>query len=188
LFRLAIRTLLKYGKDSRVTARLTREMMKVIKADATSNRGLRNVMDGETEFLQGFEFNKDSTLSTTFPVELTTAIDRVTGQLTVAIPSFIPREDIIAPEGATHFKLVSAGSEIDFENTIYNTTESSSAVLPWDVTPTAVINLANTVTPNSTWPLFLVVGIQFYQQVNGTNYPLKNGAFNPLSLVRVSGV
>jgi hypothetical protein len=32
-------------------------MMKVIKADATSTRGLRNVIDGEAELLQGFDFN-----------------------------------------------------------------------------------------------------------------------------------
>lgn len=188
LFRLAIRGVLKYGKDSRVTSRLLKELMKVIKADSTSTRGMRNVLDGETELLEGFEFNKNGTLSMTFPVEYVPAIDRVTGQLTIAIPSFIPQEDIIAPDGTTHFKIVSAGSEIDFENNTFNTSESSSAVLPLNTVATAVLNLANAVTANSTHPLFLLLGIQFFQQVNGVNYPLKNGAFNALSLVKVSGV
>jgi hypothetical protein len=30
-----------------------------------------------------------------------------------------------------------------------------------------------------------VLGIEFYQEVNGTYYSLKNGAFNALSIVQV---
>lgn len=47
----------------------------------------------------------------------------------------------------------------------------------------------NAVTAASTKPLFLALGVEFYQQINGTMYPLKNGAFNPLSVAKVdSGV
>lgn len=60
--------------------------------------------------------------------------------------------------------------------------------MPWDVTATPVIDLQNAVTPNSTHPLFLALGIEFYQEVNGVKYPLKNGAFNSLALVKVSGL
>jgi hypothetical protein len=35
--------------------------------------------------------------------------------------------------------------------------------------------------------LFLSLGIEFFQEVNGKRYPLKNGAFNALALVEVSG-
>ena len=187
LFRLAIRGLLKNAKDNRVVSRLLKEMMKVIKADATSVRGMRNVMDGETELLQGFEFNRNSVLTQTFPVIYTSTINRATGLLSVSIPSFIPKEDLVVPEGASHFKIVSAGSEIDFEQSTFNTVESTTPVLPWDETPVAAITLDNNVTAGSTQPLFLLLGIQFYQQVNGINYSLKNGAFNPLSLVKVNG-
>ena len=66
---------------------------------------------------------------------------------------------------------------------------SETAILPWDATPTAVINQVNAVTAASTKPLFLALGVEFYQQINGTMYPLKNGAFNPLSVAKVdSGV
>jgi len=36
--------------------------------------------------------------------------------------------------------------------------------------------------------MFLALGIEFFQEVNGSMYSLKNGAFNPLSLVKVSGL
>ena len=65
---------------------------------------------------------------------------------------------------------------------------SETVILPWDGTATTVINQTNAVTANSTKPLFLALGVEFYQEINGQMYPLKNGAFNPLSLVQVSGL
>jgi hypothetical protein len=43
------------------------------------------------------------------------------------------------------------------------------------------------VTPATVNPLFLVVGIEFFQEVNGQMYPLKNGAFNPLAIIKAEG-
>ncbi|PUZ30053.1 hypothetical protein GA0116948_10141 [Chitinophaga costaii] len=63
--RIALAGSIQQVKDSGMTARLTREMMKVLKADVTSTRGQRNVIDGEAELLQGFEFNAASPLATT---------------------------------------------------------------------------------------------------------------------------
>lgn len=186
--RKAVRTLLQNAKDSRVTSRLTTEMMKVVKADTTNPRGMRNVIDGEAELLLGFDFNVNAKLSTTIYAPYTTAIDRVAGSLSITAPSFIPAESIAAPAGTTHFKIVSMGAEVDFEEETFITDNKETGVLPWDSTATAAVNLVNAVTANSTHPLFLLLGIQFFQQVNGVNYPLKNGAFNALSLVKVSGV
>lgn len=187
ILRNSIRALLQNASDSRMVSRLTQEMVKVLQEDVTNTRGLRNVIDGEAELLEGFEFNKNGKLGTTLYAPFTGTIDRVTGTLTVAIPAFVPLNMLAAPGGSTHFKIVSAGSEVDFENETFVVDNQASAVLPWDAAPTAVINLANVVTPASTHPLFLVLGIEFYQEVNGQMYPLKNGAFNALSLVKVNG-
>ena len=108
--------------------------------------------------------------------------------MTVDIPVFTPAVSIAAPIGTTHFKIISGGAEIDFENDSFVADIQEGAVLPWDSTPTAVLNLENSVTPNSASPLFLALGIAFYQEVNGVQYPLKNGAYNALALVMVSGV
>jgi hypothetical protein len=37
-------------------------------------------------------------------------------------------------------------------------------------------------------PVLQVVGVEFYQEVNGQMYPLKNGAFNALSIAQVDTV
>lgn len=161
--------------------------MKVIQADETNPRGERNVIDGESEFLKGFEFNINSKLGTSLIAPFTASINRATGELTINIPSFVPINMIAAAGGTTHFRIVSAGAEIDFENANHVTDVKTTATLPWDNVGTAAINLVNNVTAASTKPLFLVLGIEFYQEVNGSMYTLKNGAYNALALVEVSG-
>ena len=188
MLRTSMRALIQNVADSRMVGRLTQEMVKVLQADMTSVRGKRNVIDGEAELLQGFEFNIGSKLGTTIFAPFTAVIDRVAGTLVVNIPSFIPANMVAGPSGSTHFKLTSAGAAIDFENETFEVTTSETASLPWDAAATAVINLANAVTANSPHPLFLALGIEFFQEMNGVQYPLKNGAFNALSLVSVDGV
>ncbi|WP_339921684.1 hypothetical protein [uncultured Flavobacterium sp.] len=186
--RTALRTLLLNAADSRMVSRLTQSMIKVIQADLVNERGLRNVIDGEAELLVGFEFNVGGKLGTSLFAPFLGLIDRVTGEITVNLASFIPANMIAAPGGTTHFKIISAGAEINFEADTFVTSNSETAILPWDMTPTAVINHLNSVTPNSVSPLFLALGVEYYQEVNGRMYPLKNGAYNPLALVQVSGL
>lgn len=188
VLRNSLRLLLQNASDNRMVSRLTKKMVEVLQADTTSVRGQRNVIDGEAELLEGFEFNIGAKLSNTLFAPNTPSIDRVTGDLNISVPSFVPADMVAAPGGTTHFKLVSSGVEVDFENETFITDSSESAVLAWDSTVTAVINLNNSITANSTHPLFLVLGIEFYQDVNGVKYPLKNGAFNALSIVKVDGV
>ena len=188
VLRTALRALLLNSADGRMVSRLTQAMVKVIQADVTSVRGLRNVIDGEAELLAGFEFNIRGKLGTSLFAAFTATIDRVTGAIKVDLASFIPAHMIAAASGTTHFKIISAGAEVDFEAESFVATTSETAILPWDALPTVAISQTNMVTANSTKPLFLALGVAFYQEVNGQMYPMKNGAYNPLSLVQVSGL
>ena len=187
ILRTAFRALVLSTADNRMVGRLTREMVKVIQADAVNTRGQRNVIDGEAELLQGFEFNISGKLSTTLFAPFTASINRFTGELGVNIPSFLPVNMIGAPSGATHFKINTAGAEIDFTNGTYVVDTQSSVEIPVNGLATAVIDLVNSVTANSVHPLFLAVGIEFYQEVNGVKYTLRNGSYNSLALVKVDG-
>ena len=187
ILRTALRALLLNSADGRMVSRLTQAMVKVIQADVTSNRGLRNVIDGEAELLAGFEFNIRGKLGTSLFAPFVASIDRVTGQIEVTLPSFVPVNMIAAPSGTTHYKIISAGAEIDFEAETFVVENSETAILAWDAAASTVISQTNMVTPASTKPLFLALGIEFYQEVNGAMYPLKNGAFNPLAVVKVDG-
>ncbi|CAM2849440.1 hypothetical protein SAMN05444143_101931 [Flavobacterium succinicans] len=188
MLRVALRQVLVNSSDARMVSRLTQSMTKVIQADATNPRGLRNVIDGEAELLTGFEFNIGGKLGTTLFAPFEANIDRVSGNIGLTLAPFVPATMITAPAGTTHFKIISAGAAIDFEAEKFEVTTSETAVLPWDSTLTAPITQDNAVSANSTNPLFLALGVEFYQEVNGQMYALKNGAYNPLSLVQVVGL
>ena len=188
VLRTALRSLLLNSADSRMVSRLTQQMVKVIQADVVSQRGLRNVIDGEAELLSGFEFNIRGKLGTSLHAPFVGSIDRASGDMIIDMASFVPGNMIAAPGGTTHFKIISAGAEIDFENETFVEAHAETDILPWDATPIAAIYQTTSVTPGSTKPLFLALGLEFYQEVNGLMYSLKNGAYNPLALVSVSGL
>ncbi|MET3878819.1 hypothetical protein [Chitinophaga sp. OAE865] len=188
LLRTAFRALLSNIGDSQVTSRLSSQMLRVIQADATNARGQRNVIDGEVELLNGFEFNANGRLGGTLYAPFAASIDRGTGVLKVDMPAFVPVNLLASPAGATHFQITIAGAEIDFEaETIVNAT-AAGAETAISATPTEVMNLSVNLTANSTRPLFLAMGIEFFQKVNGVSYSLKNGAYNALALVAISGM
>lgn len=187
LLRNSIQALLRTSADPRMVSRLTQLFVKVIQEDAVNPRGLRNVIDGEAELLQGFEFNNQSQLSTTIVAPMTYTIDRATGQATVALEAYVPTDSIIAPTGSTHYQLVSAAMDVDFEAVSYTTDRSETAILPLETATTAASQLSNTLPTASTHPQFLIFGVNFYQQVNGQFYELKNGSYNALQIVKVSG-
>ena len=188
ILRTSLRSLLVNSADGRMVSRLTQAMVKVIQADMISVRGLRNVIDGEAELLTGFEFNIRGKLGTSLFAPFVAVIDRASGAISVDLDSFIPANMIAAPSGTTHYKIISAGAEIDFEAETFVEAHSETAILPWDAAATVPISQVNAVTPGSTKPLFLALGVEFYQEVNGQMYALKNGAYNPLALVQVSGL
>jgi hypothetical protein len=185
LVRAAFRSVLKGGTHGRLASRLTTEMMRVIKADTTSVRGMRNVIDGEAQLLQGFDFNEQGALSSTLFAPFVATIDRVAGTLRVSIPPFVPNAMIGYPAGATHFRIAAAGAAIDFEQEQFEQSASETALLPLDATATQAVELVNNVTENSTHPMLLILGIEFYQEVNGLPYTMRNGAYNALQIVKV---
>jgi hypothetical protein len=185
LFRMAFRSTSVHTSDSRMTSRLTQLMVKVLQADSTSVRGERNVTDGDTQLLQGFEFNSHSKLDTSFLAPYTAAIVRATGVMTVLIDAYMAETMVLAPAGATHYKLLSASAAIDFDNGSYDIDIADSQPLPLNSMATAPLTLTTHAPVASTHPLFLAFGIDFYQEVNNVMYPLKNGAFNALAIVKV---
>lgn len=186
LLKTALRPLIKYVADGRMTSRLSQTMMKVVQADMTHGRGQRKVMDGDPELLTGFEFNENGQLNQTLFAPYSWTIERATGVLTITIPEFIATNLIAVPTGATHFKLVAGGAAVDFAQGTFTSSYTDSGEHMIESVPIATQVLTINLPPASTHPLFLALGLAFYQEVNGTYYPLRNGAFNALALIGVA--
>ena len=185
LLRTSFRQYLQNAADSRMVSRLTREMLKVIKSDPVNERGERTVLDGDLTLLKGFEFNIAGKLASTFYTSYEATVDRVIGELKIDVPSFSPVSSIASPEGATHMRLISAGAVVDFEEEGYQAAASQSDEIELNQIATPLIELVNQLPANVTGPLFLVLGVEFFQSINGVSYPLKNGRFNSLALIEV---
>ncbi len=183
VIRNAIRLLLQNAKDKRVVSRLTTDLLKVVKSDTTNERGLRTIANGDMNLLKGFEFNISGKLGATLFAAYNKSFDRAVGEATVSIASFAPKVRIAAPKGATHFKMIMGAAELDFETEASVFESAETAILPYDNADTAAIDLTVAITADSELPVIQVLGIEFYQEVNGAMYPLKNGAYNALAIV-----
>lgn len=188
LIRNALRALVQNARDRRVVSRLTSKLLAIIKTDPVNKRGLRNLVEGDLSLLKDFEFNINGKLSTTFFGIFTSAFDRVTGEASVSIDAFSALEKIVAPTGTTHYKLALGAAELDFENKVYVYQEMGMGVVPYDNSPVAQTNLTATLTANSSYPVLMALGVEFYQEVNGEFYSLMNGSYNALSIVNVDDV
>ncbi|MGX1022877.1 hypothetical protein [Psychroflexus sp. MBR-150] len=186
LLRTSVRNLLMRAKDNRVVSRLTQAMTKVKNFDTTSVRGERKVSLGLAtpegkEILKGFNFNNRAIMDSILFSPL--SVDNVTGEVTLT--NLNPANDIDFPSGATHVSLTSGFAKIDFD-TGENAIELSSTVnLPIDNT-TATQTLVPAGVPTGSGNDFMLLLVEFFQEVNGNQYILKNGAFNVLSIVEIA--
>ncbi|PNW26199.1 hypothetical protein [Formosa algae] len=183
--RHAITALLTDAKDNRMTSRLTQVMSRVKNADLTSARGQRKVSIGITttdgkDAIKGFDFNSNALLNSVLLEAFT--LDTTTGE--ISIPNFIPSQQLNSPSGATHVSFNAGFLNLNFSDNTSNLQVSPTVNLIINNTA-APLTLTPATTPTGTGTPFYFFKITFYQDVNNTQYPLKNGAFNVLQLIEV---
>lgn len=185
VLRNAFRILVQNASDSKVTSRVTKEMLSIIKTDAVNVRGERTASNGDLESLKGFDFNNEGKLNATLFAPFSSSIDRALGDFTIVIPAFVPIDTIAFPPGATHVKFVAGAAEIDFENEEINFVKTTTVEIPLGSQTVVEEELNMIVSESSISNLILVLGLEFLQEVNGSMYPLKNGSYNPLMIIDV---
>lgn len=183
LLRQSVSTLVADAKDSRTSSRLNQIMSRIKNMDTVNLRGERTVTEGLNnplglQELTGFDFNKNAALGSV--LKKTFVFDADAG--TLALSDFITGKHLQLPAGATQIGLRLAVSQIDFDAKTYEFVESTQEVLPVDL-----FNATNTVltlpsVPSGTGLLCFFFLIEFYQEINGTAYPLKNKQYNVLNL------
>lgn len=186
LLRNAVRNLMMNASDNRVTSRLTQIMTQIKNYDATSPRGERNVGLGIADpmakaLLKGFDFNDSATLGSVIFAPFTVN----TGTGDIAFPAFTPINDIYYPTGATHVSFKSAFADVDFVNEVSAIEYSPVQNLAIDGTNTP-FNLIPAAVPAGAGTKLYFLTIEFFQEVNGIQYSLKNGAYNVLNIVEIA--
>ena len=181
-----LRSMLMTASDPRVYSRLLRQMSFIKNLDTTSARGSRNVgvgiaAPGALALLKGFDFNNRAILKGILfkPYTVVTA----TGVITIT--GLVPANDVLYPQGATHMTLKGAWAKINFQTGVTQLQLSNVVNLPINTAPGNVV-LTPVGTPTGTGTNLFLLEIEFFQMVNGSQYSLKNGAFNALCIVEVS--
>jgi hypothetical protein len=171
-FREAFTTEINKAADNRMISRLTQAMIAILQTDPVNDWGYREVQSGDMEKLVDFNFNIGVPFSAAAKIKPETTINRTTGQLAVNIPAHIPQELVAAPTGGvSHYRFFAAAAAIDFGTGSSTSARQSSANLVYDDNLGTDTSLTLPLTPNSPFPLFIVLGVEFMKVVNGKPYP-----------------
>lgn len=103
------------------------------------------------------------------------------------LPAYIPEIMLAAPSGTTHYSIISVAVAVNFETEDFEVSAEQTVLLTYDSILGTAIQHSHSVSAGNTVPIFLCVGIEFFQQVNGEQYALRNGSYNPFSIVKVDG-
>jgi len=188
MLRVGVRNLLMKASDPRVTSRLTQAMSKIKNLDSVSARGERKVSIGLADdagkmVLKGFNFNNKALLGSVLFAPF--SLDTATGEIDIV--TLITANDISYASGATHVSLQSAFLNIDFSSGISEIESSPKVNLPIDNTSTSA-TLTPAAVPAGTGNKMYFLMLEFFQEINGVQYSLKNGAYNVLTIVGVDNV
>lgn len=174
--------------DRKVFTRLRTAIKKVVQADTTNRRGQRNVLSGAPEKLNGFRFNSNFRLGKVLPGNYyTPSIDRATGTMRVDVKAMTPTRAFgKRPPKATHFSLMIAGAAVGFNNESVETAYASSEILELSAVPLEAFTISVNVPANSTYPLFLALGINFYESDTGALVEVIARSYIAMEIIAVS--
>ena len=174
LMRSAAKDAILLCKDRKMVARLGARMYKVTKEDFTHGRGERTVEDGNLSTLKGFNFNEDMSVNSAWTIDIRAEFDRPSGKMTVHVPEFIPGKAVKIPSGANCFKYHLVASELNFKSDQHVTEDfESDGIFPEFDVEVATDHVFQ-LSAASTNPVFVMVGIRFYDKVMDKFYPIKN--------------
>lgn len=185
LLQKSIRSLVVQAKDYRLNSRLTQIMIQLKNLDTVSEHGARKVGIGlqkeqGKQLLKGFNFNNESPFESVFNGNY--QLDCITGTLTLT--DFNPLKNIRNVEDGTHVRLSVAMSVVDFETGMFQTTYSEKLTLALtDAMATQTLTPLSVPTGNGIQLFYCL--LEFFQEMNGIQYPLKNNAHNVLYLLEV---
>ncbi len=183
LLRDSVGPMLAKAKDPKLSSRMLKLMSEIKNFDSTSVRGNRSVHLGLAtaegkQLLKGLDFNGRAHLQSVLNAQF--SVDTATGVLT--IQDFTAQEQLVATESATHVGFRTAFVNLNFDTGLFNTNYSPVVMLPIDLSVSTVTLTPDGVPAGDGIPFHLLL-IEFYQEMNGVQYPLLNGAHNVLNLV-----
>lgn len=188
LLRAAFKPLFAGIADTRMTARLTQAAIATMRSDVTNGAGQRRPEHGDARLLQGFSFTKYASLENVLQADYHAGFDQQEKKCTITITPPTGKKMVKGPKGATHFRFVTGMATIDFKTGKYILDSIRSAEIPVRRVVDTPITLTNPLAPADGEGLFMTLGVEFLQLVNGVYCPLQSSEYNAMTLVHAETI
>jgi hypothetical protein len=171
--------------DRYVSGRLTKTMFNILQSDQVNDRGKRRVTQGALGILEGFNFNRDTSLQNVLRAPYSVIFNPGIMQATISFPTFITKAMIETASGANAFKLTALAASLHFEKETIPVHPVQSDILFISPQPYKTLLLQLPVEdhqPDHT--IIVALGIEFYHEVQGAFQPVDK-KHNSLAVVKV---
>jgi hypothetical protein len=158
---------------SSLNGRMNGLMHLIAQQDPMNDFGNRRACYGDVSLLNGFDFNKQLPMAKAWKLRFTHSLDAVNGILKLELNPFVAHKKKKFPEEATHFRIISGGSAVDFLRSRYERDIQVSELLPLSKKTPGVICFAHQVKVKPGDVLVQVLGIEFYKLVRGNEVLVK---------------
>lgn len=168
-----------------VSGRLTKIMFKILQSDQVNGRGERRVPQGVLSILEGFNFNRDTSLQNVLRTHCSTIFDRDAMLVTINIPSLIPQAMIDSASGANAFMLTAMAASLNFEKESFPVEQVRTDLLDLSLDLHENLQLQMPVIehqPDN--KVVAALGIEFFHKLQGTIEPVAK-IHNALAVIKV---
>jgi hypothetical protein len=171
--------------DRYVSGRLTKTMFNILQSDQVNDRGQRRVTQGILSMLEGFNFNRDTSLQNALWAPYSITFNKKAMQATINFPSLIPKVMIKTPSGANAFILTAMVAALHFEKETSPVEPVQTDLL--DISTQSYNNLLLKLPPIKQQPdhtVIVALGIEFVH-ATGRTIHLVDKTHNALAVVKV---
>ena len=171
--------------DRYVSGRLTKTMFNILQSDSISGRGERRVTKGVLGILEGFNFNRETSLQNVLRAPYSVFIDHEVTQVTISFPSFMAKAMIETTCGANACKLSGIAASLNLEEETWPVDPVQTDILDILRHPTETLQLHLPVLDHqNTHIIIIAVGIEFFHELRGRYQPVDK-KYNALAVVKV---
>jgi hypothetical protein len=171
--------------DRYVSARLTKTMFNILQSDQVNDRGKRSVSQGVLSILEGFNFNRDTSLQNVLRAPYSITFNKEAMQVTISFPLFISKAMIETGSGANAYMLSAMAASLHFEKEIFPVEPVQTDVLDISRTPHKDLQLKLPdidQQPDDT--IIVALGIEFFHNSSGSIQQIAK-KHNALAVVKV---
>jgi hypothetical protein len=186
LLRQAFRLAMANKADRYVSGRLTKTMFNILQSDSVNGRGERRVTKGVLGILEGFNFNRDTSLQNVLRGPYSITINHDITQATISFPSFMTKAMIQTTSSANACMLTGIAASLNLEEETWPVDTVQTDILDISRHPRETLELPIPVHEHkSTNVIIVALGIEFFHEGRGGKYQPVDRKHNALAVVKV---